>query len=235
MSRKILVVDDDPRLRKLLTRFLGAEGFDVETASDATQMNRQLLRARYDLMILDVMLPDENGFQICRRLREEGNAISVIMLTAKGDDVDRVMGLEMGADDYVPKPFNPRELTARINAVLRRRSEARAGSASKVVKFGPFSLNLANRGLKRGGELITLTTAEFSLLKVFALHPGEPLSRQTLAQLAQGREHGDMDRSIDLQVSRLRKLLGDDPQRPRLIKTVWGFGYMLVVPDGPDA
>jgi two-component system, OmpR family, phosphate regulon response regulator OmpR len=234
MSQKILVVDDDPRLRKLLTRFLGAEGFEVETAPDATHMNRQLLRGRYDLMILDVMLPGENGYQVCRRLRDEGNAMSVIMLTAKGDDVDRVMGLEMGADDYVPKPFNPRELAARINAVLRRRAESVAGSPPKVVKFGPFSLNLANRALKRGNRLIPITTAEFSLLKVFALHPGEPLSRATLAEQGQGREREDSDRSIDLQVSRLRKLLGDDPQRPRLIKTVWGFGYVLL-PEGLDA
>ncbi len=229
MAKRILVVDDDPRLRKLLTRFLGGEGFDVDTVNGAQEMSRHMLRGRYDLMLLDVMMPGENGFQVCRRLRAEGNAISVIMLTAKGDDVDRVVGLEMGADDYVAKPFNPRELLARINAVMRRSEVSRAASSAKIVKFGAFSLNLATRVLRRGSEPIPLSGAEFSLLKVFSLHPGEPLSREVLSEQARGRDHEEAGRSIDVQVSRLRKALGDDPQRPRLIKTVWGFGYVLVV------
>ena len=232
MIRKILVVDDDPRLRKLLTRFLSGEGFEVATVSDAQEMNRHMRRSRCDLMVLDVMLPGENGYQVCRRLRSEGNEIPVIMLTAKGDDVDRIMGLEMGADDYVSKPFNPRELAMRIHAVMRRRSPEAA--PVKVVKFGPYSLNLAARALKRGAEVMPLTNAEFSLLKAFATHVGEPMSRDKLAELAQGHELEDSGRSIDVQVSRLRKLLGDDPQRPKLIKTVWGFGYLLV-PEGAEA
>jgi two-component system, OmpR family, phosphate regulon response regulator OmpR len=229
---RILIVDDDARLRKLLTRFLTAEGFDVDTVLDAAEMDRQLRRARYDLMLLDVMMPGENGFAVCRRLREGGNAISVIMLTAKGDDVDAIAGLQAGADDYVAKPFNPEELSARIHAVLRRRSPPAADTATaageKVVRFGPFTLNLANRALTKAGELIPLSTAEFSLLKAFVAHLGQPLSREMLSELARGREHDEAGRSIDVQVSRLRKLLGDDSHKPRLIKTVWGFGYALV-------
>jgi two-component system, OmpR family, phosphate regulon response regulator OmpR len=235
---RILIVDDDARLRKLLTRFLTAQGFDVDTVLDAAEMDRQLRRARYDLMLLDVMMPGENGFTVCRRLREGGNAISVIMLTAKGDDVDRIVGLQAGADDYVAKPFNPEELIARIHAVMRRRSPPAAGTATaageKVVRFGPFTLNLANRALTKGGELIPLTTAEFSLLKAFVAHLGQPLSRETLSELARGREHDEAGRSIDVQVSRLRKLLGEDPQQPRFIQTVWGFGYVFI-PDGMAA
>ena len=150
--QRILVVDDDPRLRKLLLRFLGSEGFDVDAVLDAGEMERQLKRARYDLLLLDVMLPGENGFTICKRLRDAGATMSVIMLSAKGDDVDRIVGLRAGADDYVAKPFNPEELLARIHAVLRRRASAAAEKAGEaVVRFGPFRLNLGNRALTKGG------------------------------------------------------------------------------------
>jgi len=163
------------------------------------------------------------------------NAIAIIMLTAKGDDVDRIVGLEMGADDYLAKPFNPRELVARIHAVLRRQAPAQTSGAPaaepKVVEFGPFALHLASRALTRDGDPIALTTGEFSLLKVLAMHPREPMSRDKLMDLARGREHESYDRSIDVQVSRLRKLLGEDPQQPRFIQTVWGFGYVFI-PDG---
>jgi two-component system phosphate regulon response regulator OmpR len=157
------------------------------------------------------------------------------MLTAKGDDVDRIIGLEMGADDYLPKPFNPRELVARIQAVLRRQAPLPAPGAPTpediVVTFGPFSLNLGTRALERDGIPLPLTHGEFSVLKVFAQHPREPLSRDKLMDKARGREHESYDRSIDVQVSRLRKLLGEDPQAPRFIQTVWGFGYVFI-PDG---
>jgi len=229
---RILVVDDDPRLRKLLVRFLGGEGFDVDVVVDAVEMERELRRVRYDLLLLDVMLPGENGFTVCKRLREAGETMSVIMLSAKGDDVDRIVGLRAGADDYIAKPFNPEELLARIQAVLRRRvapvTEMAAADEAAVVRFGPFRLNLENRALTKGGELIPLTSGEFALLKALAEHLGQPLSREQLAELSRGREHDEQDRSIDVQVSRLRKLLGDDSQKPRLIKTVWGFGYALV-------
>ena len=233
--QKILVVDDDLRLRDLLKRYLSEQGFAVDTAPDAAAMDRQLQRVRYDLMVLDLMLPGEDGLAICRRLRSSGNALAIIMLTAKGDDVDRILGLEMGADDYLAKPFNPRELVARIHAVLRRQAPPQTPGAPtaepKVVEFGPFALHLANRALVRDGEPVALTTGEFALLKALALHAREPMSRDKLMELARGREHESYDRSIDVQVSRLRKLLGEDPQQPRYIQTVWGFGYVFI-PDG---
>src|SRR5258706_7581896 len=220
--QKILVVDDDLRLRDLLKRYLTEQGFAVDTVADSAAMDRQLQRVRYDLMVLDLMLPGEDGLAICRRLRAAQDAVAVIMLTAKGDDVDRIVGLEMGADDYLAKPFNPRELVARIHAVLRRQSPAKTPGAPtlepKVVAFGPFELHLASRSLTREGQPVALTTGEFALLKVLALHPGEPMSRDKLMDLARGREHESYDRSIDVQVSRLRKLLGEDPQQPRFIQ-----------------
>jgi two-component system phosphate regulon response regulator OmpR len=233
--QKILVVDDDLRLRDLLKRYLSEQGFAVDTVADSPAMDRQLQRMRYDLMVLDLMLPGEDGLAICRRLRSAGNLLAIIMLTAKGDDVDRIVGLEVGADDYLAKPFNPRELVARIHAVLRRQAPALAPGApsaeAKVVEFGPFALHLASRALTRGGDNIALTTGEFSLLKALAMHPREPMSRDKLMDLARGREHESYDRSIDVQVSRLRKLLGEDPQQPSYIQTVWGFGYVFI-PDG---
>jgi two-component system phosphate regulon response regulator OmpR len=236
--QKILVVDDDLRLRDLLKRYLSEQGFAVDTVADAAAMDRQQGRVRYDLMVLDLMLPGEDGLAICRRLRSSGSRLPIIMLTAKGDDVDRIVGLEMGADDYLAKPFNPRELVARIHAVLRRQAPPETPGAPsaepKVVEFGPFALHLASRALTRDGESVPLTTGEFALLKVLALHPREPMSRDKLMDLARGREHESYDRSIDVQVSRLRKLLGEDPQQPRFIQTVWGFGYVFV-PDGLPA
>ena len=232
---RILVIDDDLRLRDLLKRYLTDQGFTVETVADGVAMDHNLKRTRYDLLVLDLMLPGEDGLALCRRLRATGNGVPLIMLTAKGDDVDRIIGLEMGADDYLPKPFNPRELVARIQAVLRRQAPPPAPGAptaeDRIVTFGPFALNLGTRTLERDGSPVPLTHGEFSVLKVFAQHPREPLSRDKLMDLARGREHESYDRSIDVQVSRLRKLLGEDPQSPRYIQTVWGFGYVFI-PDG---
>ena len=236
--QKVLVVDDDLRLRDLLKRYLTEQGFVVDTVADSAGMERQFQRVRYDLMVLDLMLPGEDGLAICRRLRAGANALPVIMLTAKGDDVDRILGLEMGADDYLAKPFNPRELVARIHAVLRRQAPAPLPGAPatehKVLEFGPFELDFSARTLAREGRPLTLTTGEFSLFKVLAEHPREPMSRDKLMDLARGREHESFDRSIDVQVSRLRKLIEDDPKEPRYIQTVWGFGYVFV-PDGTAA
>ena len=232
---RILVVDDDLRLRDLLNRYLGEQGFAVRAVADANDMNRQLARERYDLMILDLMLPGEDGLSVCRRLRGGGENMPIIMLTAKGEDVDRIVGLEMGADDYLPKPFNPRELVARINAVLRRRSAPLPPGAPSAevesVEFGGMTVNLATRTLVRNGEHIALTTGEFALLKVLVTHPRVPLSRDKLMELARGREYEVFDRAIDVQVSRLRKLIESDPSSPTFIQTVWGFGYVFV-PDG---
>jgi len=232
---KILVVDDDARLRDLLNRYLTEQGFSVRAVADANDMNRQLARERYDLMVLDLMLPGEDGLSICRRLRGGDENMPIIMLTAKGDDVDRIVGLEVGADDYLPKPFNPRELIARIQAVLRRRPAPPPPGApsaeTEVIEFGPFRFNLATRSLSRNDEDVPLTTGEFALLRVLAQHPRTPMSRDKLMEFARGREFGAFDRSIDVQISRLRRLVEPDPGKPVFIQTVWGFGYVFI-PDG---
>ena len=234
LKTRILVVDDDLRMRDLLVRYLGGEGHEVKAAADAAAMDKLLARERYDLVVLDLMLPGEDGLAVCRRLRAQGAAPAIIMLTAKGDDVDRIVGLEMGADDYLPKPFNPRELLARIVAVLRRRAPAGppgAPAEGGVFPFGEFSLSLATRTLTRAGKPVQLTTGEFSVLKVLVQHPRQPLSRDKLMELARGREYEVFDRSIDVQISRLRKIVEEDPAHPKHIQTVWGFGYVFV-PDG---
>lgn len=234
-KKKILVVDDDLRLRDLLSRYLTEQGFAVKVVSEAPGMDRALAQERFDLLVLDLMLPGEDGLSICRRLRGTKNSIPVIMLTAKGEEVDRIVGLEMGADDYLPKPFNPRELVARINAVLRRRGEAPPPGAPSVdveiVEFGTVRVNLATRTLEREGKSAALTTGEFALLKVLVTHPRMPLSREKLMELARGREYEVFDRAIDVQISRLRKLVEGDPAHPTYIQTVWGFGYVFV-PNG---
>lgn len=232
---KILIVDDDLRLRDLLNRYLTEQGFSVRAVPDATDMNRHLARERYDLMVLDLMLPGEDGLSICRRLRGSNETMPIIMLTAKGDDVDRIVGLEVGADDYLAKPFNPRELVARIQAVLRRRPAPQPPGApsadTQVAQFGDFTFHLATRTLTKKGADVPLTTGEFALLKVLVQHPRTPLSRDKLMELARGREFGAFDRSIDVQVSRLRRLIEPDPAKPAFIQTVWGFGYVFI-PDG---
>lgn len=239
---RILVVDDDLRLRDLLKRYLTEQGFAADTVPDGSAMDRAMTRNRYDLVVLDVMLPNEDGFAVCRRLRGSMGAeanIPIIMLTAKGDDVDRIVGLEMGADDYIAKPFNPRELVARINAVLRRQAPLAAPGApshtDEIIEFGAYKLNLGTRELAKlvegKREALTMTTGEFGLLKVLVQHARSPLSRDKLTELARGREHDTFDRAIDVQISRLRRLLGEDPSNPRYIQTVWGLGYVFV-PDG---
>jgi len=232
---KILVVDDDARIRDLLRRYLTQEGFEVLLAEDGKALTRVLVRETVDLIVLDLMMPGEDGLSVCRRLRAASNHTPVIMLTAKGEDIDRIVGLEVGADDYLSKPFNPRELLARINAVLRRRPTAEMpGSPAvdkAVVKFGTFRFDMGARTLHKGAEELTLTTGEFAMLKALVRHPRQPLSREKLAQLARGREFEPYDRSLDVQVSRLRKLIETDATVPRFIQTVWGVGYVFI-PDG---
>ncbi|HEX4909844.1 MAG TPA: two-component system response regulator OmpR [Permianibacter sp.] len=231
---KILVVDDDLRLRSLLERYLREQGYQTRAVGDAEQMDKQMQRENYHLMVLDLMLPGEDGLSICRRLRGAGNKMPIIMLTAKGDEVDRIVGLELGADDYLAKPFNPRELLARIKAVLRRQTKEVPGAPSTeevTVSFGEFALNLGTRELLRNGEPMALTSGEFAVLKALVQHARQPLSRDKLMNLARGRDYSALERSIDVQVSRLRRLIEVDPQRPRYIQTVWGVGYVFV-PDG---
>lgn len=232
---KILIVDDDPRLRDLLRRYLGENGFNVLVSENGEAMKRLWVREHFDVLILDLMMPGEDGLAILKRLRAEKDMTPVIMLTARGEDVDRILGLELGADDYLGKPFNPRELLARIHAILRRRPRQDAPGApsmeNEVVKFGDFELDLGTRVLKKNGEIVPLTTGEFAVLKAFARHPRQPLSRDKLMEMARGREYEAFDRSLDVQVSRLRKLLEPDPSKPRYLQTVWGLGYVFI-PDG---
>lgn len=229
---KILVVDDDPRLRDLLRRYLGENGFQVQVADGAASMNRLWLREPFDALILDLMMPGEDGLAILKRLRAQKDMTPVIMLTARGEEIDRIVGLELGADDYIAKPFNPRELLARIHAVLRRRPAPDAPGApsreNEIVTFGDFELDLGTRVLKKNGEPVPLTTGEFAVLKAFARHPRQPLSRDKLMEMARGREYEAFDRSLDVQVSRLRKLIEPDSSKPRYLQTVWGLGYVFI-------
>ena len=235
--KKLMVVDDDARIRDLLRRYLSQEGYEVFVAEDSKAMSRIMVKERFDLIVLDLMLPGEDGLSICKRLRASKDQTPIIMLTAKGEDVDRIIGLEVGADDYLPKPFTPRELLARISAVLRRQpSPELPGAPSRedeTVLFGPFSLDLARRELSKNGETISLTTGEFAMLKALVRHPRQPLSRDRLAELARGRDYEAFDRSLDVAISRLRKIIETDAAHPRYIQTVWGVGYVFV-PDNAE-
>lgn len=231
---KILVVDDDRRLRDLLNRYLREQGFSVSTVADGHALDKALARESFDLLVLDLMLPGEDGLSICRRLRAGGNETPILILTAKGDEVDRIIGLELGGDDYLPKPFNPRELVARIKAILRRHPRAVPGAPQDaLINFGPFRFDLTTRSLSTGDKSISLTTGEFALLSALVTHPRQPLSRDKLMKLARGRDYDALDRSIDVQVSRLRRLLESDNTPTRYIQTVWGYGYVFVPDGGP--
>jgi DNA-binding response OmpR family regulator len=227
----VLLVDDDLRLRGLLETYLRREAFQVAVAGNGVQMDKVLQELPIDLVVLDLTLPGRSGLDICRDLRAAGNPLPVIMLTARGDDIDRIVGLEIGADDYLPKPCNPRELAARIRAVLRRRQSPPPGAPAidaAPIRFGAFRLNPATRTLEREGGPVSLTTGEFAVLHALATHPGETLSRERILTIARGRERGAFDRSIDVQISRLRRLIEPDVARPRYLQTVWGAGYVFV-------
>jgi DNA-binding response OmpR family regulator len=228
-NKHILVVDDDPGLRELLEQYLAEQGYAVETVADGGAMERRLAEHHADLVILDLMLPGEDGLTLARKLREQGGP-PIIMLSARGEDIDRIIGLEVGADDYLAKPFNPRELLARIRAVLRR-GEGCAGGTEEAIRnifhFGPFNLDLDNRILSREGTDIPLTAGEFNLLRIFVEHPNRVLSRDSLMDLIKGYERTPFDRSIDVRVTRLRRKIEDDPATPVYVRTIWGEGYLF--------
>ncbi len=235
-SPHLLVVDDDREIRQLVKRFLERHGYRVETAADGRAMDAALAAGRFDLVVLDLMLPGEDGLSLCRRLRQT-SAVPVIMLTALGDDADRIVGLEMGADDYLPKPFNPRELLARIRAVLRRTQTADApaaeptAAADEAFRFAGWTLDPARRELRDPeGLLVALTAGEYGLLLALVERPQRVLSRDQLLDLTRGREAGPFDRSVDVQLGRLRRKIETDPKAPELIKTVRGGGYVLATP-----
>ena len=226
----LLVIDDHREIRDLVARFMTKHGFRVTAAQDGKEMRKVLAESTVDLIVLDLMLPGEDGLSLCRDLRATSN-IPVIMLTAMGEEMDRIIGLEMGADDYLPKPFNPRELLARVKAVLRRAQslpDAAEPSDKGPVRFAGWALDQAHRELQSpDGVVVPLSTGEFNLLTTFLRHPQRVLSRDQLLDLTRGRAAAPFDRSIDTQVSRLRRKLEDDPKEPTLIKTVWGGGYVF--------
>ncbi len=227
-SKIIMIVEDDREIRSLLSDFLRREGFETVCVEDGAAMHNALLRTRPDLVVLDIMLPGEDGLSICRRLRAKGS-LPILMLTAKGEDVDRIVGLEIGADDYLPKPFNPRELLARIRAVLRRSGEPAQVVASRRLGFGTLVADLDARSLLDDSlAVIELTSAEFDLLACFLERPKRVLSRDQLLDWTRGRAADPYDRTIDVSVSRLRrKLVAADPQAVSVIKTVRNGGYLF--------
>lgn len=228
-STHLLIVDDDREIRDLLGRFLTKHGYRVTTARDGREMRKALTDWRIDLIVLDLMLPGEDGLSLCQRLRAD-SSIPIIMLTAMGEEIDRIVGLEMGADDYVPKPFNPRELLARVKAVLRRADGGFANqrATGEIMRFAGWTLDLARRRLSSPDDVIVdLSAGEFGLLVAFAEHPQRALSRDQLLDLTRGRAAAPFDRSIDIQVSRLRRKIEADPKTPELIKTVRSGGYMF--------
>ena len=226
----ILVVDDHQEIRDLVARFLSDHGMRVSKVSDGNEMRRALEESRIDLVVLDLMLPGDDGLTLCRDLRAK-SSLPVIMLTAMGEETDRIIGLEMGADDYIAKPFNPRELLARIKAVMRRAQAlpAQEQEASEAeISFEGWTLDIAKRQLKSPKNIVVpLSTGEFNLLMIFVRHPGHVLNRDQLVDLLHGRDATPFDRSVDTQVSRLRKKVEADPKNPEIIKTVWGGGYVF--------
>ncbi|MBZ5486304.1 response regulator [Halomonas aquamarina] len=226
----VMVVDDDPEIRELLADYLGRHGYQVRTADGAESLYAQLLDHTPSLVIVDVMMPGDDGFTVCRTLRSQGN-LPIIMLTASSDDTDRILGLELGADDYIAKPFNPRELLARIKAVLRRTRAGRGAIGAehaRWVRFGPWQLDRTTRELvdERGAHT-SLSGADFQLLQVFLERPATVITRDELYALSRGRDAPPLDRSIDVHVCRLRQRLGEDAQQSQLIRTVRGAGYVL--------
>jgi two-component system OmpR family response regulator len=228
--QKILIVDDDREISSLLAEYLEKNGYRAVTAGDGKAMQKALQDHRIDLIVLDLNLPSEDGLTLCRNLRSH-SAIPVIMLTARGEPVDRILGLEMGADDYVPKPFEPRELFARIRSVLRRTQALppnMQASETQQIKFAGWTMDVTARHLVNpSGVVVALSGAEYRLLKIFLDHANRVLSRDHLLNLTQGRDADPFDRSIDLQISRLRQKLGDDARSPQIIKTVRNEGYVL--------
>ncbi|MFC1851759.1 response regulator [candidate division CSSED10-310 bacterium] len=233
METTILFIDDDLKLLDLLCHYFQDYHYKILTATNGTAGINILNTDKVDLIILDIMLPGQDGFEICRQIRSESD-IPIIMLTARGDELDRIVGLELGADDYLPKPFNPRELLARIKAVLRRQTAVpdgldRAEHKQQLVVKGPFQLDKNRRIVSKDGTTLSLTTVEFNMLSVFLHNIGIVLSRDRLLDLVRDRDYLPFDRSIDVHISRLRQKIEVDPKKPHFIKTVWGVGYVFTV------
>ena len=229
-AEQVLVIDDDVEFCKLVTRFLTQEGFQIEAVNAGRAGAERALSGHHSLVVLDVMMPGANGFDVLRRIRAESR-IPVLMLTAKGDALDRVLGLEMGADDYLPKPFNPQELVARIRAILRRaKSDLSSGKQTAPILVGDVEMDVRARVVRRGPEVVNLTTVEFDLLEILLRAAGEVMGREKLTRDVLGREFSPFDRSIDTHVCNLRKKIGPLPDGSERIKGVRGIGYLYVLP-----
>jgi two-component system phosphate regulon response regulator OmpR len=231
MAEQVLVVDDDTRLSAMLADYLGGNGFAVHTAATATAGLADLARRAPDAVILDVMLPDLDGFEACRRIRAISD-VPILMLTAKGEETDRIVGLELGADDYLPKPFNPRELLARLKAILRRRN---GGTGSRILRFGRLEIDPGSRSVRIDGRESAMTSYQFDLLVALAENAGRTLSREQLMDMVKGEELEALDRTIDVHVSRIRAAIERDPKHPRRIITVRGAGYVFARFQDDDA
>ncbi len=232
MTHRLLIVDDDERLAAMLSEYLSGHGFRVECRGDATGGLRALRAGgaeAFDAVVLDVMLPDRDGFEVCREIRAGGSAVPILMLTARGEETDRIVGLELGADDYLPKPFNPRELLARLKAILRRRSPA--AGPSGVMRFGPLVIDRGARQATLHGKRCDLTSHQFALLVALAERAGRVQSREQLMEAVRGETLEAFDRSIDVHISRIRAAIEQDPRHPRRIRTVRSVGYVFAVPD----
>ena len=230
MSERILLVDDDPRLAEMVSEYLGEAGFRVTIAPDGRTGLECLAREPFEALVLDLMLPDIDGLEVCRQVRAtaaSASEIPILMLTARGDAMDRVVGLELGADDYLPKPFEPRELLARLRALLRRRRHGGADSNADVLRFGRLDIDRGSREARLDDEARPLTAYQFALLEALAGHAGRVLSREAIMDLVKGESLEAFDRSIDVHVSRIRQAIEDDPKKPRRIITVRGAGYVF--------
>lgn len=228
---KLLVVDDDPELRELITAYLSKQGYDIVAVGDGRAMDHAFAAGGVDLVILDLMLPGEDGLDIAKRLKQTTD-VPIIIVSAQGEEIDRIVGLEVGADDYIGKPFNPRELLARVRAVLRRvRGSGTVGPLARIVEFGDFRLDLNAHLLSRDGTTVPLTSGEFDLLGILVRHPNQVLDRDRILDLLTGAERSPFDRSIDVRITRLRSKIEPDPSSPLFIRTIWGKGYMFC----PDA
>ena len=227
-SANLLVVDDDPELRELTQAYLEKQGFNVTCVDSGETMDAYLTDHAVDLLILDLMLPGEHGLSIAQRLKKHSD-LPIIIVSAQGEDVDRIVGLEVGADDYLSKPFNPRELLARVRAVLRRSQLADVPSTAQPgnFEFGEFALDTAAHRLSQNGETVPLTSGEFDLLAILVSHPNKVLDRDRILDLLTGAERSPFDRSIDVRVTRLRSKIEPDPAHPAYIRTIWGKGYMF--------
>ena len=231
MKNRVLIIDDDPKLNRLLKEFLSGFDYEVHTAMTPSDGLKKLRRHKPDMVILDVMLPEMNGFDVCKKIRQDSN-VPVIMLTARGDPMDRIVGLELGADDYLAKPFEPRELVARIQAVLRRLNTSTTVSRRT---YGRLTIDPRKRVALIDNTTIELTTNEFTALWLLARHPGEVLDRDRILQELRGIDSDAFNRSVDITMSRIRQKLGDDPKAPAYIKTVWGTGYVFIGETDADA